>query len=321
MLKPLLSSLLLASSIASAIPLHIGESWVWQVTKRDDSELYLRTALVLDSVSIPEGRVWTILAKDSLSRLEDTAMILEWPSGRQNWLRQSSHLGWELQPRDPEDTSIVIVGSDTSNTWGEVSSMEPANHAGRFISQKDRYFCEERISLGTETNCDRIVPNRTRISVTSDNVTWSDPPSGPWWVSNPLPVHVWSDTLGMEYALTFYNSKRGVDWRLIRHNGQQIIPKQDRIKIPLVGTELTWIGESKDEYKNNYPIFYSYSKYDSYRIHWKIIQAESDSEGWQRVSVAHKNSSCSHTVSKPSVIPSFCLLEALSTLPAPLSIG
>jgi hypothetical protein len=60
-----------AATFAAAIPLHIGESWVWQVTNRDNLDLTYRSAVVVDSARIPAGNVWTLVARDSVLKMSD----------------------------------------------------------------------------------------------------------------------------------------------------------------------------------------------------------------------------------------------------------
>ncbi|MBK9577145.1 MAG: hypothetical protein IPK50_04545 [Fibrobacterota bacterium] len=278
MFRKALFPILCAASFAAAIPLHIGESWVWQVTNRNNLDLTYRSAVVVDSHSIPAGKVWTLLASDSVLKQLDTAKILVRPSGRQNWLRQSRFLSWELEPRRGEDTTVVILGTDTSLVWGEASSLEPGQHAGRFAPS-----------------------GRSRVSVDSNSVDWSNASDTK---STPLPVHVWSDAHGLEQALTFFGSSRGWDWRLVSRNNLAIVPPQDALKIPAVNTEMVWIRKTFQQTEYNIDIIPTYRLESWEWIQWKILEQGSDSAGWKNVSIQQSIRQCKTTIPNfPSSTP------------------
>ncbi|MBK8804846.1 MAG: hypothetical protein IPN71_22820 [Fibrobacteres bacterium] len=273
MFRKALLPILCAASFSAAIPLHIGESWVWQVTNRDNLDLTYRSAVVVDSHSISLGRVWTLVVRDSLLKESDTAKILVRPSGRQNWLRQSRFLRWELEPRRADDTDVVILGNDTSSVWGEASSLEPFQRAGRIDTS-----------------------GRSRVSVDSNSVDWIDsrnPNAGyplsisPDRHSVPLPIHAWNEIHGLEGALTFPRKGRGMDWRLVSHNGAAVIAPQDALKIPEVNTELLWFMTVAPKGSSEYNIDVIPTRgVDHFeKIHWKLLQRDPDSAGWKSASI------------------------------------
>ncbi|MBK8803722.1 MAG: hypothetical protein IPN71_17065 [Fibrobacteres bacterium] len=119
MFRKALFPLLCAATFAAAIPLKMGESWVWQVTNRNNMDLTYRSVTVIDSQSVTQGKVWTLLARDSMQGSQDTAKIFVSDKGHQRWLRGSMLLSWEPGPYSKQDSDVVIVGNDTSRHWGE----------------------------------------------------------------------------------------------------------------------------------------------------------------------------------------------------------
>ncbi len=292
MFRKALLPLLCAATIAAAIPLHIGESWAWQVTNRDSLDLTYRSAVVVDSTRIPAGKVWTLVARDSVLKKSDTAKILVWPSGRQTWLRQSRFLSWELQPRDPGDTTVVVLGADTSSVWGEASSLEPVVHANRFVSIAEKRTCDSLQKLEPERSCDSIVVGRSRVAVDAKSVAFK---AESVVKSTPLPVHIWSDTLGMARALTYHRSRRGIDWRLVSHNLHPIAPPMDELGIPATQTVFEWSASSGSASSSQSMGSGSGSSSIGTwsNIRWKISGHESDSAGWAGLSVSQTVITCS----------------------------
>ncbi|HOX51189.1 MAG TPA: hypothetical protein PKY05_06865 [Fibrobacteria bacterium] len=274
MFRKALLPILCAATFAAAIPLKVGESWVWQVSNRDNLDLTWRSAVVVDSQRIPEGNVWSLVARDSGLKESDTARVLVRPNGRQNWLRQSRFLGWELEPRRADDTDVVILDGDTSSVWGEASSLEPSQRAGRITAS-----------------------GRSRVSVDSNSVDWVDPPNSftisppelnrPNSHSVPLPIHAWNEIHGLEGALTFPRKGRGMDWRLVSHNGAAVIAPQDALNIPVVNTELLWfmtvVPKGSSEY--NIDVIPTWRVDHFEKIHWKLLQRDPDSAGWKSASI------------------------------------
>ncbi|MBK8803720.1 MAG: hypothetical protein IPN71_17055 [Fibrobacteres bacterium] len=273
MFRKALLPILCAASFSAAIPLHIGESWVWQVTNRDNLDLTYRSAVVVDSHSISLGRVWTLVVRDSLLKESDTAKILVRPSGRQTWLRQSRFLRWELEPRRADDTGVVILGNDTSSVWGEASSLEPFQRAGRIDTS-----------------------GRSRVSVDSNSVDWIDPwnPNAGYPLSIspdrhsvPLPIHAWSDAHGLENAVTYPWNSRGWDWRLVSHNNQTVAPPRDALKIPAINTEIHWIMkvEKPGATPFNIDLIPAYNSDYLEQVRWRVLDPGRDTAGWKTVSI------------------------------------
>ncbi|MBK9577147.1 MAG: hypothetical protein IPK50_04555 [Fibrobacterota bacterium] len=208
-LHPQLLALLIGSA-SFALPLHPGNSWVWQVSNRANQDLTFRSASVLDSQSLPQGTLWRVVTSDSLSQARDTASILVASSGHQQWLRRSALLTWELQPFQPGLDSLVVVGPDTTSRWGEASCLPPGNHwSDNSATLSDRGF-----GFG--------YPKGYRIQM------------------YPTPFHLWSDSNGLQSAVVFPSLQRRMDWRLVSRNGQAIPILPDSLFLPRTGTEFVW---------------------------------------------------------------------------------
>ncbi|MBK8804848.1 MAG: hypothetical protein IPN71_22830 [Fibrobacteres bacterium] len=208
-LHPQLLALLIGSA-SFALPLHPGNSWVWQVSNRANQDLTFRSASVLDSQSVPQGTIWRMLASDSMSQARDTASILVASSGHQKWLRRSALLSWELQPFQPGLDSLVVVGPDTTSRWGEASFFSVGTRwreGGATLAQRGSGF-------GIDTG----------LSIQL----------------SPMPVLVWNDPNGMESAIVSTGIQRRLDWRLVFRNGQAIPVLPDSLFLPRIGTEFVW---------------------------------------------------------------------------------
>ncbi|GEM_PF-3385011 len=325
MFRKALLPLLCAATIAAAIPLHIGESWAWQVTNRDSLDLTYRSAVVVDSTRIPAGKVWTLVARDSVLKKSDTAKILVWPNGRQTWLRQSVYLNWELQPRDSGDTSIFVIGTDTTSIWGEASSLEPGVHNkwsqesssrhSRFAGNGVMKICDSLPSKISKQNCDDVEVGTTFVFVDGKTVRYEFLYS---MESNPAPIHVWSDTLGMERALTFYQSPRGRDWRLVSHNRRSIAPPRDDLRIPVPQTTASWVVKTTESSRSyDYKTGLGGSTYLIQHLRWKISARLPDSAGWTGIGISQSSTTCTWSTYYPQAYMSPPLEDTTDTICEP----
>ena len=266
-----LATILFATSFAAAIPLRIGKSWVWQVSDRGSTYATYRSARVLDSHSVEQGKVWALEARDSMDGRRDTARILELPGGRQMWLEVSPLLRWELQPYQEPDTAYVVVEGDTASDWGAASTGYIPIYASWGLKVDEKIF--GKVSAAT-------------IEYPSANAS----------LRIPRPLLLWNDSLELERALIYtspnYGDKFhpevwGWEWRLVSHNERPLAVDKDSLFLPEVGTKIRWRVS-----------FYSSKATGGTRVsllEWRIREMLSDSLDWKRMGIESKETRCTQT--------------------------
>ncbi|MBK9577141.1 MAG: hypothetical protein IPK50_04525 [Fibrobacterota bacterium] len=223
MFRKALFPLLCAASFADAIPLKVGESWVWQVWDRDSTTSTYKTARVLESSPCEQGTVWLVLGRDSLTQHQDTAKILERKNGRQSWLRASKNLAFELMPYSASDSdTVVVLGSDTSYQWGQVSSFPDLKASSLY------------------RNSDSNLESTSKVI--SPWIFQGDLSFQYQYAQLPLPRGVWCEVHGWERFVSWPRSTAGIEWKLLLLNGEQAGFGEIPFRIPLVGTKFTWSG-------------------------------------------------------------------------------
>ncbi|MBK9577142.1 MAG: hypothetical protein IPK50_04530 [Fibrobacterota bacterium] len=276
-----LATILLAASFAAAIPLHIGESWVWQVSDRSSTFVTYRSARVVDSHSVDQGKVWTLVARDSTDGSQDTAKVLVTRNGRQMWLKASPLLLWELEPYKVPDTSLVVVDGDTARVWGETSvgdlKYRPTGILGR----------------------------SPKLNVSTSGISFESMALLSFLQS--LPLHRWSDSVGMEQALTFDKNRHGWDWRIVSHNGRSRAVERDSLFLPAVGTRLAW-AHSQNGIRSS--------------LEWTLREILPDSLEWTRLRAASQQVKCKQTLLITSANPTGASVDSpcVDTIKLPIEI-
>src|ERR1035437_8895785 len=112
-----ISFLLALASLAAALPLKKGRTWAWRVTTPSAGSVGWITAKVLDSTRHDSGAVWRLQVRDSASGTQDTAKLLAYKDGRQNWISLSGLLPWDPTPYTPKDSIRLANPLIDTITW------------------------------------------------------------------------------------------------------------------------------------------------------------------------------------------------------------
>lgn len=121
-----LPSLLLAATVTLAIPLHKGETWTWEVSRRGIADTL--SATVLDSSRDDSDRPLWVLEVASSSGGKDTASILV-QNGRQAWKKTSRWIPWTLEDVAPWQVGPVsrALALDGGDLFSSVAIEDPTS--------------------------------------------------------------------------------------------------------------------------------------------------------------------------------------------------
>ena len=247
--------LLLACSLAGAIPLHKGGSWTWLVVDRETNARNWRSAAVLDSAKHDSGFVWRIQARDSLTKGTDTGSILVRPDGSQSWMAVSKLLPWEPGPLGSGAIGKTFTNVDTLGPlpWG-IASLGPV---GGTIQQM---LWTVKVDSGLRM-CGYDLFFTTL------------------WLN--CPEHLWDDSVGV-LRVRFHGGSQE-DWILRSHNGKTATIAPNTLATPEVGATLVWIESTR---KDSLSYGGRFQRTEGpYTRTWKILERPADSGDWVRVRI------------------------------------
>jgi len=274
-MRLLLRILCLAFATTSfAIPLHIGETWTWQVANT------WRSARVLDSVPVDTGSAaakwrkghaiasqWRLEARDSVSKAMDTGTILAWPDGIQIWIHPTAMLPWE-----PSPIQVLRDSGLVQKAWsGDFVELRDAyDSAGDFVFLPTYPWgailllagSEDYYEFGVDLSCEWL-----RLSDVETSYHYPTP----------------RQRLGNAGIELFQSSWEL--WELVAWDGIPLAQLDSRrISLPESGTAWVW-----SEHTYGYScdgIFHSGTHSDIRRIVGdSISQLLDDSLGWKRIEV------------------------------------
>lgn len=234
----------------------LGESWVWEGLYRETGHSLLRSVTVRSSTTVPEGIVWTLDIRDSVSGAQDSALWFAPTRGDAVWLRRSTLLEVDLQPRPARDTTWSILGFQ-SVLWGMPSG----------ISKGVSWWY-------TPTEIKTSLQMRPGIEATT---------------SYPFPRGIWSDSHGMERYLN-YTTTPDLDWKLLQHDGRPVAIPDPVVALPSPGSRMVWEVFSQEETRaaedpgDEIPAPTKSRSANRLEVEWTIDRHLSDSAGWRRVS-------------------------------------
>lgn len=233
-------------AIAGAMPLHMGDSWVWRVIDLRTNQIDFRSATVMDSVPSNDlfapGTLWTLAVHDSSTGRRDTATIFANGSS-QVWSKGSLLLSIEPLPWNGTDES-----------WGKFA----------FASL-----------LGQST--------LDSFSIGFDGTLFGGWMVGADTASSYFhhPRGIWSDTLGVERF-----RMRNKEWTLLKSNDRNIALPPLALSIPDSGFGFEWERtllsiDEKAPPSSSMNIIATIS----WSFRWLVISRAVDSSGFKVVSI------------------------------------
>ncbi|HXP91716.1 MAG TPA: hypothetical protein VN931_12410 [Fibrobacteria bacterium] len=245
---------LLSASLAMALPLKKGRTWTWQMTNQTAGTLDWCTAKVLDSTRSDSGTVWRLQVRDSTSGGQDTAKLLAYRDGRQNWISLSRFIPWDPAPYTATD-SIRLA-----NPLQDTSTL-PFGYG----------FCG--LAISADSGWGSWLSGLTRLDSNSSWQTYS--------------CRTENGSRLLEFPKEEWNSQtdylRGqllpdYDWLLVLKDGTPLSTPKDSLILPAPGDSLSWTfwAEHRCGYVNTT---------NTGTISWTFLDSRHDSSGWQIVPV------------------------------------
>ncbi|MBK8803723.1 MAG: hypothetical protein IPN71_17070 [Fibrobacteres bacterium] len=299
MFRKALFPLLCAATVAAAIPLKMGESWVWQVCDRDSTTLAFHRGTVIGSRLIPEGTLWQIQGCDTLSSACDTGMIFERRDGKQRWLKISSFLRFELQPppSDSNPDTAEIVESDTTYSWGEASTLANPRHSLTVFLPSGLVFT----TIPSNDPNARYFPSPPVDTFPAPRGKWSADRGLEKFDGEMSQVNTFRDSLFKRPDGLFKTRFQApllthrMEWELVQHGNQVGDPKSSGFNIPGQNSKFVWNFQNS-RFSESYLSGMWYSNgsslqiTDSGLIQWDIISQKPDSGLWLRIGIREQKS-------------------------------
>jgi hypothetical protein len=266
-----------------AIPLHIGETWTWQVANT------WRSARVLDSVPVDTGSaaakwrkghsiasLWRLEARDSVSKAMDTGTILAWPDGIQIWMRPSRLLPWE-----PTSRQLLRDSGLVQNAWSgeDVTLRDAYDSAGDFVFLPTYPWGASLLLTGSKDYYE------FGVDLACEWLRLSDVETIYYY---PTPIQRLG-IAGIELFQSWWEL-----WELVAWDGISQTPLDSRrIAVPESGTAWVWL-----EHTFGYSckgIYNGGTFHDRTRlVHDSLLRDLGDSAGWKRIEIREGSDSTVH---------------------------